>query len=289
MVTEELRSLRNNGADYIFRNGRLLVGWLACQNQRLEAWLEAKENAATRTKDLRLYTSADGLLGLKDVDELHPALLVHFVGENSEDFVSTRREYRHHFLSERYDDVVTGRYKYSEHEGGELKVIEGAKMFPRPAVVDPVVDDQDPRQKQKQSQKRKRSRCGSGDYELGEPSGKRLAPGSDYVDHGDDDDDDKEVYFKNESTLVNSMDQIPTVAETTTLDPRQHRPIQSQSHEQIATAVSNLDIAGNTVSGNDDKAAEQKFGTQGVANPDPMALTAWLVNFRDTLLAYMKR
>jgi hypothetical protein len=291
MVTEDLRSLRNNRANYIFRNGRLFVGWFVCQDQRTEAWLEKAieptgENTANKPKTLRIYTSADGSGKLMNVNELHPALLVHYIGDNSQEFLSKCREYKLHFLAERYDDVVTGRYKYTECEGGELKVIEGAKMFPRPTVQ----VDQGVKQKQMQGQKRKRSRCDSEDYECSGASEKRPRPDTDYADYGDDDDDDddEEVYFKRDPALMGAMNQDPTFVEPINPNPRQHKPVQGQSHEQIATAISDLDITGKLVQGHD-KAAEQKNDIRGSAIPDPMALTALLDTFKKTLLDYMRK
>jgi hypothetical protein len=123
MVTETLRSLHHNGANYIFNNDRLLVGRLlhVFEDRETEVWLaKAPPSNATgdrsETKGWCIYTSADGLDQLSNLTELHPALLTHLAGENSEEFMSRSHKDRLSFFSERHEDVVRGRYNYSECE-----------------------------------------------------------------------------------------------------------------------------------------------------------------------------
>jgi hypothetical protein len=121
-----------NGANFVFRHMRLLIGWHVWENNRTEAWLReisSSEAAGDHTIEreidwYRVHTSSDGSeelgKGIMDVNELHPAL---FQG-SSDPFLHMGRIERLRYLVYRYVAVTSGRWKYCEQEGGVLKVLK---------------------------------------------------------------------------------------------------------------------------------------------------------------------
>lgn len=86
MPVNNLRNLHRDGANFIFRNQRLFIGWHVWDDRRTEAWLgvlnndaAGREGAQTTTDWLRIYTSSDGPEQLTNDDMginlLHPALI----------------------------------------------------------------------------------------------------------------------------------------------------------------------------------------------------------------------
>jgi hypothetical protein len=111
-----------NGANFVFRHMRLLIGWHVWENNRTEAWLReisSSEAAGDHTIDdkmdwYRIHSSSDGPeemgKGIMDVNELHPAL---FQG-SSETFLHMGRYERLRYLVPRFEWVTSGRWKYCE-------------------------------------------------------------------------------------------------------------------------------------------------------------------------------
>lgn len=130
---EALRSLHRDGATFIFRHKRLLVGWHVWENNRTEAWLReltpseasSEHTINDETDWYRTYTSSDGsekmLNDVMDVNEVHPALLEPHDRRSSELFLTRGRKERLEYLMARYKRVTSGRCKFREQEGGELK------------------------------------------------------------------------------------------------------------------------------------------------------------------------
>jgi hypothetical protein len=290
MVTETLRSLGRNGLNYIFNNGRLLVGRLEDENQSTEVWLaktppsDATEEGS-ETKGWRLYKSADGSELLRNLSELHPALQAHFVDEISEDFFSKTKEDKILFLPERYEDVVRGRYKYCEHEGGELKAMTSGEMFPRNSVsINDAPQGQGQVQEQKGHQKRKRGSGSPEDSEVEDSAKDKKAKlyADCYDDENEDDDEELPPYVKVE---VDAMDQTSTFPQPATPDSQQRSAVQNQSDEQISSSIANLGIAENVGPGGDDP-ADQKRESLGAAKSDPTTLTASAEDLKRDLLGH---
>jgi hypothetical protein len=292
MATGNLRPLHRDGANFVFRHRRLLVGWHVWENQQTEAWLgeitssqAAGEVEMGYNKDwYRTYASSDGQDQMRndimDVNKVHPAMSEPHHKGSGEDFLNKGRLARIEYLVARYQKVISGRYMYSMYEGEELRYVLIAKLRILPKVA-PKVEDR----------KRKRKHSSSEDPECGGSSGKKLRECS-------DDDDEEEIPFKLESMGMDAIDQTPTVTKTTTSDPQQRpiksvrqRPLQSQSHEQIATATANLDV-NKMVGPGDNKPADQtnaRPDIRGAAKADPMALTDLANALRDNLIGHVRK
>lgn len=283
MLTETLRPLQRKGADYIFTNGRLLIGSLASGPQRTEAWLAKTTpsdatGAATEMRGWRIYTSAHGSghpwNDIMNLRELHPALRARLIDENSEEFMRKSRKDRLEFLSERYEDVVRGRYKYSERQGGELKFMAGEEMFPRHNVGNAPKG-----QEQKEGQKRKRDPDSSEDPMKDKKA--KLFPGC-FDDNNDD--DDEELPPNALKKEMDAMHQTPMLQEPTIPDSRQHRPPQRQSQDQISASIASLGLTEKSVPG-DRNPPDQKHDIRGAVKPDPMVLTALAHSLRDDMVS----
>lgn len=155
MTIEDMASLHRDEANYIFKNNRLLVGWLERENRRTEAWLGkvlSPGGAGGGTGWWRIYTSPYGseLLTMA-MSQLHPALQTHSVGETVKAYFSMSTMEQVTFLAGRYYDVFAGQAKYSEHEGGELKTMINVGMIPHKNI-----SNAPQRQEQNVSEKRQR-------------------------------------------------------------------------------------------------------------------------------------
>ena len=117
MFHQLLKSLQPDGANYIFRNSRLLVGWHVLKAGTTEVWLAhilpshaTGGDSGSEAKQWRFYTSADGSDPLMNMNmnQLHPALLVHFFGKTNEEFFRQSRNDMVRFMVGRHADVVNG-------------------------------------------------------------------------------------------------------------------------------------------------------------------------------------
>jgi hypothetical protein len=311
-----------NGANFIFRHTRLLIGWHVWENNRTEAWLReinSSEAAGDHTIDgkmdwYRIHQSSDGPeemgKGIMDVNELHPAL---FQG-SSETFLHMGRYERLRYLVPRYEGVTSGRWKYCEQEGGELKVMT-------PTIVPEPV-------------KKRKRRTVSSSSEASECSTSACTI-SDQKQQGwryDEDDDDEEIplQIKNEPTDGDAVDQIPAASETTApellqntpvgnehdddeeksvqtgaehVDATTHlptvseitapellqdKPVDGQAHQQITTGVASIDL-NNTVGRIEDKPVKREPGTQSSDRPEFESLAASAQELKDTLLNHISK
>ncbi|KAM0708068.1 hypothetical protein Q7P35_004717 [Cladosporium inversicolor] len=281
MAALNLGPLHRNGSNYIFNNGRLLVGWLEHGNQKTEGWFALSFDRAGEATGRYLYTSANGSLQLPAMSRLHPAIQAHFVGGNGKAYFSMNMMQQFAFLEGPYYDVIRGRAKYCEREGGELKAMTNKEMFPRHNIGNsPQV------QAQKEGQKRKRDAESSDDT----AKDKKARLFADYYDDNNEDDDEElPPYVKIEWTDVGATDQTPTLSQPATPDVQQHRPVQSQSQDQISAAIANLGMAENVVSAGGNP-ANQKHDFQEAAPSNLTSLTdlAIHVTIKEDLLAHIK-
>ena len=288
MATFNLGSLHHNGSNYIFNNNRLLIGWFERDNQRTEAWFGRvlSSDGAGEVDQWCIYTSANvSEQLLTDMSRLHPALQAHLAGGSIKAYFSMSIMERVGFLAGRYYAVVGGQSRYSEHEGGQLKTMTNLGMFPR------INTSNAPQgQGQNGSQKRKRDSEPSAEPATSVDSVKdkkvKLYP--DYF-NGSNDDDDEELppYVKIEPTEMDQTSQIPTVLKPANPDMQQHGTVPSQPQDQISASIATLEIAEKVVPGQISPAS-QKHDMQGAAKPDPTALTAMAITFKEDLLAHIK-
>jgi hypothetical protein len=148
MAHRDLRARDRDGANFVYRDNRLLIGWRTSkiiqidstpETLRIEAWLgeiSAGEAASmlmpmnpVTTYWLRVYTSSDGSelmhIGVMGIDEAHPATLHPEVEGPS--FLQQGETERLKSVETDMHKVRIGRWKYSEREGGELKFFERAE------------------------------------------------------------------------------------------------------------------------------------------------------------------
>jgi hypothetical protein len=279
MATENMGPLQRNEAHYIFNNNRLLIGWFERENQKNEAWLgkALSPDGILQGTGWRFYTSATSLEHTP-VNKFHPALQAHFAEGNTAGLFSRRILDQLRFLKGWHEDVVKGRAKYSEHEGGELKTMTNGEMLPRHKVSN-APQGQGP----EGGQKRKRDADGP---EAPAKDKKAKLHAGYYDDNNEDDDEELPLHVKTEATEVDAMDQIPTVLESTVPDLQQHQPAQNQPQDQISASIASLGLTDNVVPGVS-KPANQKQTIQGVAKPDPMALTDTARTFKKALLGHI--
>lgn len=269
--------MHRTGANYIFKNNRLLVGCFEHENQKTEAWFALSFDGAGEITGRHLYTSANGSEQFTaTMSQLHPALQAHFAGPNTtKAYFSMSDMEQLGFVTGQYYNVVRGRVKYCEREGGELKTMANGGLFPWLNASNAPQGQQ-----QEGSQKRKRdSICLEGPAQ---DKKAKLAPG--YFDNNNEDDDEELKPRMNiESTKTGAINQVPEAAIP---DMQQPRPVQSQSQDQISAAIANLGMAGNVVPGVP-KPAGQKHNILVGAKPNPLALTAVARNFKVTLLRHI--
>jgi len=288
MVTETLRSLHREGANYIFKNNRLLIGWLAhvFEDQKTEVWLAKPPPSNTtgkacETTGWRIYSSSDGSELLSNLTELHPALLVYLVGENSEEFLSRSQKERLSFLSERYEDVVRGRYKHSESEGGELKAMASDIIFPRYGVSNA-------RKGEEQKEGKRKRKSGSDCPELPEYENVRDKKRRLETCESDDDEERPPSMKTEEPIEMDAMDLTPTALEPASQNLQQHTPAQTQPHDQISASIANLDIADQRIPG-DYKPAGQEDAIREPVKPEPMALNPLAKTLRDIMIGQVMK
>ena len=148
IILSNLRTCKHDGANLVYRDNRLLIGWRTSrilqtettpETLRTEAWLgEVSPGEAagdylsphrTTTDFLRFYTSSDGshqlYRGVMGIDEAHPAILHRHVDETAvASFLERGETERLEWAERRLCWVRNGHWQYREREGGELKAFE---------------------------------------------------------------------------------------------------------------------------------------------------------------------
>ena len=224
---------------------------------------------------MAIYSSSDGSELLSNLTELHPALLVYLVGENSEEFLSRSIKERLSFLSGRCEDVVRGRYKYSESEGEELKAMANDMMFPR------HISNARKGGEQKESKRKRKSGTDCPrvpEYENVKDKKRRLETCKSVHD------EELPPSMKTEeSTEMDAMDLTPTALEPALQNLQQRIPAQFQTHDQISASIAKLDITDQRVPG-DYKPVSQEDAIREPVKPDPMALNPLAKTLRDIMI-----
>jgi hypothetical protein len=307
-----------NGANFVFRHMRLLIGWHVWENNRTEAWLReisSSEAAGDHTIDdkmdwYRIHSSSDGPeemgKGIMDVNELHPAL---FQG-SSETFLHMGRYERLRYLVPRFEGVISGRWKYCEQEGGELKVMtqtvlqEHSKKRKRRTVS----SRSDASECSTSDQKQQGWRFDENDDDEEVPLQIKDEPiDKDAVDQipaasetkapelppntpigNEDDDDDEEKSVKTGAEHVDVINHLPTVSEITTPELLQDTTVEGQPRQQITTGVASIDL-NNTVGQSEDKPVKRESGTQSSDRPELESLAASAQLLKDTLLNHTSK
>lgn len=262
-----LRSLDRDGASFIFRHKRLLVGWHVWENNRTEAWLReltpseasSEHTINDETDWYRTYTSSDGseqmLNDVMNINEVHPALLEPHDRGSSELFLTRGRKERLEYLMDRYKRVASGRCKYREQEAGELK---SKKLDVPPQPAKSAV-----RKRKRENSCSEASECDTTDW-------KRHRTRFD----GDGDDDEELPVFKSESTDMSAMDQITASSATLQREPLEH--------------IADLNIY-NTTGSNDGKGVDRQPTTKILGTPELRSTTASAKALKGVLLNHISQ
>jgi hypothetical protein len=310
-----LMAKERNGANFIFRHKRLLIGWHVWENNRTEAWLReisSSEAAGDHTIDdkvdwYRIHQSSGGPeemgKGIMDVNELHPAL---FQG-SSETFLHIGRYERLRYLVPRYEGVTSGRWKYCEQEGGELKVMtptvlqEPVKKRKRGTVSSSSeASEYSTSECTDSDQKRQEWRYDEDDDDEEIPLQIKDEPtDGDAVDQipaasettapellqntpvGNEHDNDEEKSVQTGAEHVDATNHLPTVSEITTPELLQDTPVDGQPHQQITTGVASIDL-NNAVDRSEDKPVKHEPGTRSSDRPEFESLIAPAQELKDT-------